>query len=97
MSKEQIEIDDLLVLGNAVPDIISDYRISVCTAGYSKKHGLVRVYPVRPDSPMQRWNIVSVLLERNPKDTRQESWKVQGSKTDWDKLNKSLSIKEPMM
>lgn len=92
MSKEQLEIDDLLVLGNAVPDIISDLRISVCTAGYSKKYGLIRIYPVRIDSPMARWNIVSIPLERNPKDTRQESWKVQGSKTEWDKLNSKIKL-----
>lgn len=89
---EKLEIDDLLVLGNAVPDFISDNRISVCTAGFSKKHGLVRVYPVRPDSPMNRWNIVSVQLERNPKDTRHESWKVQGSRSDWANLNSKIKV-----
>jgi hypothetical protein len=35
---------------------------------------------------MMRWNVVTVPLERNPKDTRQESWKIQGSKDEWMKL-----------
>src|SRR5438132_8893567 len=90
MSDEKLLVDDLLVLGNAVPDIISDQRITVCTAGFSKKHGLIRIYPVPPLSNMKRWNIVEVPLERNSRDTRAESWKIQGSKNDWDKLGAKI-------
>lgn len=93
MSDEKLVIDDLLVLGNAVPDIISDNRITVCTAGVSKTHGLVRIYPVPPASLMRRWNIVKVPLERNPKDTRLESWKIQGSKSEWDSLAGKIELK----
>lgn len=89
---EQIQVDDLLVLGNAVPDELSDNRKSVCTAGYSKKYGLIRIYPVPPIAPMNRWNIVSIPLEKNPKDTREESWKVQGSKAEWDKLHNKIKV-----
>src|SRR6266581_5112319 len=80
MQSEKIVADDLIVLGSAVPDVISDERITVCTVGYSKGLGLVRVYPVPHVSDMKRWNIVDVPLERNPKDSREESWKIQGSK-----------------
>lgn len=86
MSDEKLVVDDLIVLGNAVPDSISDDRITVCTAGFSPTHGLIRVYPVPPASEMRRWNIVKVPLERNPKDSRPESWKVQGSRGEWDKI-----------
>jgi hypothetical protein len=92
MSSEQAVIDDLLVLGNYVPDIISDNRITVCTAGYSKSRGLVRIYPVPTISHMKRWNIVKVPLERNPRDTRPESWKIQGSKGEWDRLAQKIEL-----
>jgi hypothetical protein len=92
MSSEQTVIDDLLVLGNSVPDIISDNRITVCTAGYSKAHGLVRIYPVPTVSDMKRWNVVKVPLERNPRDTRPESWKIQGSKGEWDRLAQKIEL-----
>lgn len=81
-----IRVDDLVVLGNAVPDIMRDSRVTVCTVGYSESHGLMRVYPVRPDSKMRRWDIVEAELERNPQDTRGESWKVKGSKQEWDRM-----------
>src|SRR5271157_5583422 len=93
MSDERLVVDDLLVLGNAVPDIISDNRITVCTVGYSKAHGLIRIYPVPPVSPMKRWKVVKIPLERNPKDTRPESWKIQGSKSQWDSIVGKIELK----
>src|SRR6266700_8196165 len=93
MQSEKIVADDLIVLGSAVPDVISDERITVCTVGYSKGLGLVRVYPVRPVSKMKRWNIVDVPLERNPKDSREESWKIQGSKGEWNQISRKINYK----
>jgi hypothetical protein len=92
MSDEKCVIDDLVVLGNSCPDIIGDQRITVCTAGYSPKHGLVRIYPVPPKSQMKRWNIVEVPLERNPTDTRFESWKIQGSKSEWGTIASKIRL-----
>lgn len=96
MSDEKWLAENLLVLGNAVPDIISDSRITVCTVGYSTERGLVRIYPVPPGSHMKRWNIVRVPLERNPKDTRAESWKIQGSKNEWDGIGKKIELQRVM-
>jgi len=93
MQNERLTVDDLLVLGNAVPDLISDERITVCTAGYSPKLGLVRIYPVPPASQMMRWNVVEVPLERNPRDNRVESWKIQGSKSDWGQIAKRIKLR----
>lgn len=87
---EKVVIDDLIVLGNACPDEISDSRKTVCTAGFSPKHGLIRVYPVPPGSAMYRWNIVKIPLERNTQDNRPESWKVQGSKREWANVSKRI-------
>jgi len=93
MSHERCMIESLIVLGNAVPDIISDQRITVCTVGFSNDHGLVRIYPVPPVSHMKRWNIVEVPLDRNPQDTRFESWKIQESKGEWDKIGSKIKLK----
>jgi len=89
---ESTVIDDFLVLGNAVPDELSDGRKTVCVAGYSKKQGLIRIYPVPPRAPMKRWNILEVPIERNNADTRSESWKIQFSKADWDKLHQKIRL-----
>ena len=86
MEKESVSIEDIVILGNAVPDEISDNRKTVCTAGYSEDLGLIRIYPVPPDAGLNRWAIVGIDLERNPKDNRKESWKITGSKSDWDRL-----------
>jgi len=93
MSDESRIVDDLVVLGNAVPDIISDQRITVCTVGYSQSLGLLRIYPVPPSSYMKRWNIVKIPLDRNPRDNREESWKIQGSKSEWDHLSEKIELR----
>ncbi len=89
---EKIVMDDVIVLGNAVPDFISNNRTSICTAGYSPTHGLIRIYPVPINSEMHRWNIVEVPLERNPADTRVESWKIQNSRTGWNRINSQIRL-----
>ena len=93
MQDERVIADNLVVLGNAVPDVISDERVTVCTAGYSEELGLVRIYPVPPVSNMMRWNVVEIPLERNSRDNRAESWKIQGSKSDWSQIAKKIKFK----
>ncbi|OGS42453.1 MAG: hypothetical protein A3K67_07215 [Euryarchaeota archaeon RBG_16_62_10] len=61
-------------------------------AGYSKAHGFVRLYPTRMDSPLRAWNIVSVPVERNERDTRTESWKIKGSKYEWGTLSDRIEV-----
>ena len=85
-------MDDLVVLGNAAPDEIHDGRKTVCTVCYSDEHGLVRIYHVPPGAPMKRWNIVSVPLVRTTRDTRQESWKIQGSRDEWPRLTDKIRL-----
>ncbi|TET91126.1 MAG: hypothetical protein E3J35_03905 [Methanomassiliicoccales archaeon] len=85
-------IDDLIVLGRACPDRIHNGRETVCAAGYSEKHGFVRIYPTKSDSPMKRWNIVKVSVERNRMDTREESWKIEGSRSEWYKLSEKIEV-----
>lgn len=83
-------MNDLVVLGNAVPDEISDNRKTVCTACFSPEHGLVRIYPVPVDAGMSRWQRVSIPLEKNAQDSRHESWKIQGSKYEWPSIKNKI-------
>ncbi len=85
-------IDDLVILGRSSPDTMRDNRVSVCVAGYSRTIGFVRLYPTRLDSPLRAWNIVSVPVERNPKDARPESWKITGSKSEWARLSEKITV-----
>lgn len=85
-------IDDLVVLGRAAPEPIADGRHTVCLGGYSPTIGYVRLYPTqkRMDS-LRRWNVVSVPVESaDPDDTRDESYKIAGSKKDWDTLHQKI-------
>lgn len=79
-------IDDLIVLGRAVPEPLRDGRVTVCLAGWSEKLGFVRLYPTRHDMQFRRWDIIKVPVEKNNRDTREESWKIAGSRDEWDTL-----------
>lgn len=84
-------IDDLVILGRAAPDLMKKRNVKTfCVAGYSQSHGFIRVYPTHIDCEMKFWNIVKIPLERNTQDTRYESWKIQGSKQDWDHLEDKI-------
>lgn len=87
------QIDDVIILGRGVPELISDGRVTVCVAGYSHVLGLVRLYPTRIDSPLNVWNIVSVEVERNPRDNRTESWKFPESRSGWEAINQHIEVK----
>ncbi len=85
-------IGDLIILGRGCPDRIKDGRLTVCTAGYSHTQGFVRVYPTRMDSPLRQWNVVQVPVDRDPRDTRIESWKIEGSKGEWERLSEKIDV-----
>jgi hypothetical protein len=86
------QIDNIIILGRGVPELISDGRVTVCVAGYSREIGFVRLYPTRIDSPLNVWNIVSVEVERNPKDSRLESWKFPDSRTGYEHINDYMDV-----
>jgi hypothetical protein len=79
-------IDDLIVLGRAVPERLKDGRATVCLGGFSPSKGFIRIYPTRLRMNVSRWDIIRVKVERNRQDTRAESWKIVGSNRDWDRL-----------
>jgi len=96
MSREAYRIiDDLIIIGRSIPEEISDHRQTICVAGYSSELGLIRLYPTRWDSPLNRWNIVKVPVEkpiRPQYDPRPESWKIQGSRSEWSRLSDKIEV-----
>jgi hypothetical protein len=92
MTSEKTIIDDLVVLGRAVPEPIKNGRVTVCLGGYSRRLGFTRIYPTRPTTPIHRWDVISVPAERDPRDSRTESWKIQGSKNEWHDLDSKVKV-----
>lgn len=69
------------MLGTTVPEPNSDGRIFVCSAGVSPEYRrLVRIYPLARRDVPKRWGIYRVALQRNPKDSRDESWQLSGDR-----------------
>jgi len=77
-----IVLDDFVMLGKTVPEPSSDGRIFVCSAGVSAElRRLIRIYPLARKGSPPRWRRCRVPLERNPKDSREESFKIAGDRT----------------
>lgn len=76
-----MRLDDFVMLGTTVPEVISDGREAVCSAGYSDEFGsLLRLYPLaRFDAP-KRWHTYRVEIERNSRDRRSESFALRGER-----------------
>lgn len=87
---EQKILRNLIVIGRAAPDEIKDGRKTLCVGAWSNDDGFIRIYPTTLLSNLKRWNEVDVPVERNPQDSREESWKIQGSKDEWENLHKKL-------
>lgn len=83
-------IDDLIVLGRAGPELISDGRHTICLGGWSPTRGFIRIYPTHMYSEAQRWNVIQLPVE-NRDDYRNESWKIEGSKDEWDNLHEKIN------
>jgi hypothetical protein len=82
MGSFQMICEDFVMLGKTVPEPNSDRRVFVCSAGVSREmDGLLRIYPLARQHAPKRWTINQVPLERNPKDSRKESWKLQGDRS----------------
>lgn len=67
------------MLGTAVPEpgSIDQIRkdISICSAGISRTHGLIRINPIPFDNYPKRWSVNKVQLAKS-KDSRIESYKI---------------------
>jgi hypothetical protein len=87
-----MQIKDLIVLGRACPEPLKDGRVTVCLAGWSASEGFIRIYPTRYDTPCHQWDVIDIEVEKNEQDTRFESRKIVGSKTEWETLSSKIKI-----
>lgn len=78
MSSSSIELlEDVVILGRAAPEEMSDGRQTCCTGAWSEHRGFLRLYPIDPSTDLfSRWDVVDVEAKRNPSDSRDESWKL---------------------
>lgn len=80
--------EDFVLLGKTVPEPNSDGRVFVCSAGWSTEYRkLVRIYPLARRKSPPRWSRSVVRLERNPKDSRDESWRIAADRTRFEHHN----------
>lgn len=77
-----ITVHDFVMLGKTVPEESKRTgRVMVCSAGYSPTlRRLIRVYPLARAAAPQTWSVNEVALERNPDDSRDESFKLAGDR-----------------
>jgi len=82
------KLSNLVVLGQGAPNQLRDGRQATCICAWSleKKH-FVRIYPV-PLGWLRRWDVFDVVVEKNPSDSRESTWKIKNSKEDWKTLGK---------
>ena len=85
-------IDDLVVLGRACPEPLKDGRVTVCLAGWSETHGFMRIYPTRYDTDCHAWDVIKDEVEKNERDNRLESWKIVGSREEWETLTAKIQV-----
>lgn len=84
-------LEDFVMLGTTVPEQMRDGRVVRCSAGYSPElRRLVRVYPISPFVSVPRWSTYRIELERNPLDSRDESWKLAGDRSDPEALTRRM-------
>jgi hypothetical protein len=75
-------LEDWVMLGKSVPESTRDGRIFVCAAGWSVElRQFVRIYPMGRYNAPPRWGVCRVPLERNPEDSRWESFKLRGDRS----------------
>lgn len=85
----------LVILGKTRPEERRrDGRTFVCSAGWHPDHGLIRVYPLAMRGAPADWSICDVALERNPQDSRRESWRIAGNRAgaEHDRINMAFSV-----
>ena len=82
----------ILIATKTYPAISTKYKETVCTAGIllddnEKPLQWIRIYPIRyrgldTDQRYKRWSIISAKIERNDKDYREESYRIDDTSID---------------
>jgi hypothetical protein len=74
-------LEDFVMLGKTAPETDRQGRVTVCSAGWSPElRQLVRIYPLAVENAPPDFSVSQVRLERNPKDSRMESWTIAGER-----------------
>jgi len=69
-------IIDYILLAKTIPEVSKrDGGVYTCSVGYSPQLGLIRLYPL-PLVGMKKWHKYRVEVEKNKRDSREESWKL---------------------
>lgn len=73
------------LLSKTIPEYSKrDNTLYTCSVGLSPELGLIRVYPL-PLVGMEKWGIYELDVEKNKRDSREESWKISSysRKEEW--------------
>lgn len=71
--KEKIQY---ICLAKSIPEFDKrDGKLYTCSLGFSPQKGVIRLYPL-PINGLSKWDIVTLYVERNKRDSRNESWKI---------------------
>jgi hypothetical protein len=75
-------VNDFIMLGRTEPCPSKTHGITVCSAGYSREMGqFLRVYPLAMTDKTTKWSKCTIPLERNHRDGRAESWRLDNGHT----------------
>lgn len=81
------ELKNLVVVGQGAPNQMKDFRVAKCVCAYSlDENEFFRIYPV-PTNNLRKWDVFDVIVEKNPKDNRENTWKIKNSKKDWKRIS----------
>ena len=73
-------LTNVLIAVKTYPTLSSEYDELVCTAGFREDGSWVRIYPIpfrklKDQSQYKKWQWITIDLEKNTKDFRQESFR----------------------
>ena len=87
-----VALNNLVLIGQGAPNQLKDKRQAKCVCAWSLDNKqFYRIYPV-PIKWLRKWDVFSVEVEKNPQDSRENTWKIKNSKEDWNKLDKWIIL-----
>jgi hypothetical protein len=73
-----IVVGQATLIARTVPEATKKGRAQVCSVWWSEDLGLFRVYPLEMHWKLNAFKRYALRIQRNPKDSRHESWKILG-------------------
>ena len=82
MNEKRI-INDVVIIGQSVPQFDKYGNTNICTVGYSlSDNSFIRLYPTHHSYGLRRWDRVQLDCERRKEDWRFESWRLRNGADD---------------